>query len=64
VLRLQGSLDLAVETYRAVPPLNPESADAFHGLGLIHLQRGSKEFAVASFRESMRLEPHRPLVTR
>jgi tetratricopeptide (TPR) repeat protein len=64
VLRLQGYLDLAEETYRVVLQLNPESADAFDGLGLIHLQRGEKELALASFRESTRLEPHRPLAYR
>jgi tetratricopeptide (TPR) repeat protein len=60
-LRLRGRLDLAVETYETLLQFNPESADAFDGLGLIHLQQHEKDLALLCFRKSAALEPHRPL---
>ena len=64
VLHLQGRPDLAVETYRTLLQLNPESADALNGLGLIHLQRGERGLALTCFRASASLEPYRPLAFR
>ncbi len=54
----RGDYDAAEKMYHALLQADPTCADAWHLLGLIALQRGNCEQAIANIREALQLNQH------
>ncbi len=56
----RGAIDEAVATYKRAIELDPTLGAAWHRLGLLQLERGEDELALASFTEVVRGNPRMP----
>src|SRR5262245_54536372 len=56
-LARKGDYEAALATYRDALRLDPDLAEAWASLGLLHEQQGRHEDAIAAYREVVRLKP-------
>ena len=59
-------LDEAAREYAAVLELKPDSSPAYHGLGVIAMERGDEQGAIRNLERAMKLDPRnlQPLIER
>ncbi len=62
--KLAGMDEMAVEQFAKVAELQPDFADAFYEVGLLHAKRGRRSEAVAALRRAQELDPGNERIAR